>query len=102
MDNSSKILKVLEKMDEKLDKARELALENAKKIEALFLSLKGNGGKGLYQRIDEIERWIKHHPKECEAAHQLSRREIIARRALEAVIIGIIVGAIFAILQFVL
>ena len=96
MDNGEKILHQLDKMDEKLDKNNELTQDNSKQIGLINQSLRGNGGKGLFQRVDDAENWQEKHEEKTEKNRQLSRKEIMQKRAIEATIIGIVVGIIIA------
>lgn len=97
MDNAGRILDKLDKMDEKLDKQAELSSENQKGIELINLSLRGNGGKGLFQRMDDREQWEKEHTQSVEERTKLSREEIRAQRIREATVMAAVIGGITAV-----
>lgn len=100
MDNGERILNKLEKMDDKLDKQHEVSRDNAEGIKLIRLSLEGNGGKGLFQRMNETEDWQKKREEKAEERNErnkLTRDEIRAERAREAIIMAAIIGGVSAI-----
>lgn len=98
MDSTNKILQQLDKMDEKLDENNRLTQENSKNISLINQSLRGNGGKGLYKRMDEAEAWRKEHEQKVDERNKFTREEIRAQRAREAIIMAAIIGGIVAII----
>lgn len=102
MDNAERILDKLDKMDEKLDKQAELSSENQKGIELINLSLRGNGGKGLYKRMDDLEDWCEDHAKQVIETTKITREEVRAQRVKEATVMAAIIGGIVAIVTMLL
>ena len=102
MDNSDRILQQLDKMDGKLDENNKLTQENCKQIGLIKQSLEGNGGKGLFKRMDDTEKWQKNHTEELERKRELSRQQIMKRRAIEVSIMGLIIAAISVVLNLLL
>lgn len=102
MDNSQRILQQLDKMDRKLDKNIELANQNCENIKLINQALRGNGGKGLFKRMDDAEAWQKEHEKNVEEKTKMSREQIRAERAREAVIMAAIIGGVTAVITTVL
>lgn len=98
MDNSERILRQLDKMDGKLDDQTKVSRENKEGIKLINQSLQGNGGKGLFKRMDERESWEKEHEQKIEEKTRLSREEIRVQRAREAVIMASVIGGIVAII----
>jgi len=90
MEQTAEILKQLGKMDEKLDRNNEQTQENKTEIRSLRQSLEGNGGKGLFKRMNEAEGWQENHVRNTKNTRD--------RSFLWIKDIIIIVGAIVAVL----
>jgi hypothetical protein len=43
----------------------ELLQQVARDVTKLLVAVMGNGTKGLAQRVDEMEEWMKDHPRVC-------------------------------------
>ena len=97
MDNSQRIIQQLDKMDEKLDQNMELTKENCESIKLINQSMRGNGGKGLFRRMDETEQWQKEHEKMVDERSKLTREEIRSQRTREATVMAAIIGGIVAV-----
>ena len=52
----------------------------------------GNGVKGLVERVEEIERWIKTHPANCPFLRK--RADILKTRAFEVAVIAVVLTAL--------
>jgi len=76
----------LTKTDAILGKLDELQ----RQVGELVVHVKGNGGKGLHQRMDAAETWQDAHPAVC----PLSRGELHKRRMREMALYGVIVAAV--------
>ena len=90
MEQSTEILRQLEKMDEKLDRNNEQTQENKTEIRSLRQALEGNGGKELFKRMNEAEDW--------QETHLQKTKNMRDRSFLWIKDIIIIVGAILAML----
>ena len=90
MEQTTEILRQLGKMDEKLDRNNEQTQENKTEIRSLRQALEGNGGKGLFKRMNEAEDW--------QETHLQKTKNMRDRSFLWIKDIIIIVGAILAML----
>lgn len=90
MEQTAEILRQLGKMDEKLDRNNEQTQENKTEIRSLRQALEGNGGKGLFKRMNETEEW--------QETHLQKTKNMRDRSFLWIKDIIIIVGAILAML----
>ena len=97
MDNSQRIIQQLDKMDEKLDQNIELTKTNCESIKLINQAMRGNGGKGLFRRMDETEQWQKEHEKMVDERSKLTREEIRSQRTREATVMAAIIGGIVAV-----
>lgn len=97
MDDSQRIIQQLDKMDEKLDQNIELTKTNCESIKLINLAMRGNGGKGLFRRMDETEQWQKEHGKMVDERSKLTREEIRSQRTREATVMAAIIGGIVAV-----
>ncbi len=62
-----------------------------KKIGSIDQSLHGNGNKGVFDRLEEIEGWQESHPKECPVVAK--RKKVLVARSLEiAVAVAVFKG----------
>lgn len=76
-------------------------LDTNTKVGQLEVHVKGNGGKGLIQRMNTSEEWQGKHENRNVSWHErhlkdhpaapLSRKEILKRRGLEVAVIGIVI-----------
>ena len=67
-------------------------MTQAKRDELLIrldVGLNGNGGKGLHDRVDDIEEWTKKRPQEC-PAQKPSPAIILARRGVEVGVLALV------------
>lgn len=71
----------LETLDSKLDR-------NLGAVNKLETTVTGNGGKGHEQRIEDLESWQQSRPRSCPL--EIKRKNIYARRALDAMVIGLV------------
>ena len=55
-----------------------------RKIGSINQSLHGDGNKGVFDRLEEVEGWQKGHPTECPVVAK--RKNIVAVRGLEVAI----------------
>ena len=90
MEQTAEILRQLGKMDGKLDRNNEQTQENKTEIRSLRQALEGNGGKGLFKRMNEAEGW--------QETHLQKTKNMRDRSFLWIKDIIIIVGAILAML----
>jgi len=84
--NKSKTDVILEKLDQLQKEQHDTAMQ----VQDLVLHIKGNGGKGLHQRMDAAEKWQDDHPAVC----PLSAEELHKRRMREIALYGVIVAVI--------
>jgi len=91
------ILNQLGKLDKKLDENTQMTHENSRDIRLIKQCLQGNGGKGLFQRMDESESWQKEHVTKTEERSRLSREEVRVQRTREATIMAAIIAGVTAI-----
>lgn len=75
---------------ETLQQIREAQQGTDRKVDELVVHVKGNGGKGLQQRMDALEEWRELRPQTC----PLSREEIHKRRALEMALYGVVIAVV--------
>jgi len=75
---------------EKLDQLQKEQHDTAMQVQDLVLHIKGNGGKGLHQRMDAAEKWQNEHPTVC----PLSAEELHKRRMREIALYGLIVAIV--------
>ena len=69
----------------------ELLLKIDKKVGSIDQQLQGNGNKGVFDRLEEIEGWQESHPKECPVVAK--RKKGLVARSLEiAVAVGVFKG----------
>ncbi|KKK76934.1 hypothetical protein LCGC14_2858690 [marine sediment metagenome] len=69
----------------------ELLLKIDKKVGSIDQQLQGNGNKGVFDRLEEIEGWQESHPKECPVVAK--RKKVLVARSLEiAVAVGVFKG----------
>ena len=94
---TAEILTQLGKMDEKLDRNNRQTQDNSKKIDLINQALQGNGGKGLFKRMDEIEEWQKTRPAEC--PEETKRKNVIGIRMLEVGLLSVILGLLYFALE---
>lgn len=59
-------------------------------VSDLVIHVKGNGGKGLHQRMNDLEEWREERPQVC----PLSREETHKRHTREIALYGVIVAAV--------
>lgn len=78
--------KLLQKIDKHLDR--------------IDIQLNGNGTKGAFKRIDEIEGWKDSRPKVC-PAQKPDKKTIVAMRSLEVAIISLVFGSVFKVLEII-
>ena len=82
-----------DKILEKLDKLQSEQHATAMQVQDLVLHIKGNGGKGLHQRMDEAEAWQGKHPAVCPVDPEVLHR----KRMREIALIGVVVAIVAAI-----
>ncbi len=69
----------------------ELLLKIDKKVGSIDQQLQGNGNKGVFDRLEEIEGWQESHPKECPVVAK--RKKVLVARSLEiAVAVAVFKG----------
>ena len=64
----------------------------------LDVGLNGNGSKGLHDRVDNLEEWKDGRPAECPVITK--RKNILATRALEVGIVGLVLGGLRLLFMF--
>ena len=62
-------------------------------VEIIKKQLEGNGVKGVFGRLDDLEEWKKTRPVEC-PAKPLSKGDVIKRRSLEVTIMALIISSL--------
>ncbi|KKL17227.1 hypothetical protein LCGC14_2487660 [marine sediment metagenome] len=72
--------------------------ERDKLLIRLDVGVNGNGVKGLNDRMDDAEEWQKGHPAECPVVAK--RKNILATRALEVGIVGLVLGGLRLLFMF--
>ena len=97
MDGTAEILKQLGKIDEKLDRNNDQTQQNSGKIDLINQALQGNGGKGLFKRMDDVENWQNDRPQECPIEQK--RKNVIGVRMLEVGVIGLVLGVLYFALE---
>ena len=78
----------------KLDERKDAQHATAATVNELNVHIKGNGGKGLHQRMNETEawreEWVKVHPLKC----PLDTKELSRRQARILAIWGAVVATV--------
>ncbi len=64
----------------------------------LDVGVNGNGAKGLNDRVDDLEDWKGGHPVECPVVAK--RKNVLATRALEVGIVGLVLGGLRLLFMF--
>ena len=90
--------------DRKFNKVEDCIGKNSERIDKnddttdkLRVIVTGNGSIGHEQRIGSLENWRAKRPQEC--PHMISKKQIYARRAVDAAIIGLILTAALFVLE---
>jgi len=74
----------------KLEEIRAEQHQTAVEVRDLVVHVKGNGGKGLHQRMNKAEEWIAERPAKC----PLDVVELDRSQRRRIAIVGIILAAI--------
>lgn len=89
-------------MEDKLDTILVELGQLSTKVGELTIHIKGNGGKGLQQRMDDTERWIgdweKGRPRVC----PLNTEELQKRQARQIAILGVVLAVFTLVVNVVL
>ena len=91
--NKSKTDAILEKLDTLQKEQHDTAMQ----VQDLVLHIKGNGGKGLHQRMDDVEKWQDEHPAVCPVDSEGLHR----KRMWEIALIGLVVSIVAVVAGFV-
>jgi len=82
---------------EQLVQLRKEQHDTAMQVQDLVLHIKGNGGKGLHQRMDAAEKWQEEHPAVCPVDPEIMHR----KRMWEIALIGLVVSIVAVVAGFV-
>ena len=77
----------------------ELLLKIDKKVGSIDQQLQGNGNKGVFDRLEEIEGWQESHPKECPVVAK--RKKVLVARSLEIAVAVAVFKGLDLLLKFV-
>jgi len=91
--NKSKTDVILEKLDQLQREVKEID----GKVDGLNIHIKGNGGKGLHQRVDDLEKWKGGRPAMCPVDSEGMHR----KRMWEIALIGLVVSIVAVVAGFV-
>jgi hypothetical protein len=75
-----------------------ILLELQTKIQQVSMHIKGNGGKGILQRLDGVETWLEGRPESCPATSDAVFKRIkkftsIVSAVLGAVLVILVLGS---------
>lgn len=86
-----------DEIKEELHSLNSKLAENNEETKKIRVVVTGNGSKGHEQRLEKLEEWTISRPKECPV--QIKKKNILARRAVDAAIIGLVLTVVLWILQ---